>query len=124
MNRMARKISVASLAALLFAPVAGALGATTIVDNFGDGGWQNSDTRDGSGVNVGPAGRVDLDVTAPVAGPSGYNALRLTTDTASAKAALTTKDIDAAFGGPDYLALRDQGIAKIIYNAQTQPLRR
>lgn len=39
-------------------------------------------------------------------------------DTASAKAALTTKDIDAAFGGPDYLALRDQGIAKIVYNSR------
>jgi sulfonate transport system substrate-binding protein len=39
-------------------------------------------------------------------------------DTASAKAALTTKDVDAAFGGSDYLALRDQGIAKIIYNSR------
>jgi sulfonate transport system substrate-binding protein len=39
-------------------------------------------------------------------------------DTATAKAALTTKDIDAAFGGSDYLQLRDQGIAKIIYNSR------
>lgn len=39
-------------------------------------------------------------------------------DTATAKAALTTKDIDAAFGGSDYLALRDQGIAKIVYNSR------
>ena len=39
-------------------------------------------------------------------------------DTATAKAALTTKDIDAAFGGSDYLQLRDQGVAKIIYNSR------
>jgi sulfonate transport system substrate-binding protein len=39
-------------------------------------------------------------------------------DTAAAKAALVTKDIDAAFGGSDYLQLRDQGIAKIIYNSR------
>jgi sulfonate transport system substrate-binding protein len=39
-------------------------------------------------------------------------------DTATAKAALTTKDVDAAFGGADYLQLRDQGIAKIIYNSR------
>jgi hypothetical protein len=88
MNRIAYKVSIASLAALLFSPVTSAFGATTIVDNFGDGGWQNSDTRDAAGTNVGPAGRVDLDISAPVAGPSGYNALRLTTDTTSAKATL------------------------------------
>jgi hypothetical protein len=88
MNRIARKVSIASLAALLFSPITSAFGATTIVDNFGDGGWQNSDTRDGVGLNVGPAGRVDLDITAPIAGPSGYNSLRLTTDTASAKATI------------------------------------
>jgi sulfonate transport system substrate-binding protein len=39
-------------------------------------------------------------------------------DTASAKAALVTKDIDAAFGGSDFLALRDQGVAKIVYNSR------
>jgi sulfonate transport system substrate-binding protein len=39
-------------------------------------------------------------------------------DTATAKAALTTKDIDAAFGGADFLALRDQGVAKIVYNSR------
>ncbi|KYF51489.1 nitrate ABC transporter substrate-binding protein [Sorangium cellulosum] len=41
-------------------------------------------------------------------------------DTATAKAALATKDIDAAFGGSDLLALRDQGIAKIIYSTKGQ----
>ena len=39
-------------------------------------------------------------------------------DTATAKAALVTKDIDAAFGGSDFLALRDQGAAKIVYNSR------
>jgi sulfonate transport system substrate-binding protein len=39
-------------------------------------------------------------------------------DTASAKSALITKDIDAAFGASDYLQLRDQGAAKIIYNSR------
>ncbi|HEX6242920.1 MAG TPA: ABC transporter substrate-binding protein [Polyangiales bacterium] len=39
-------------------------------------------------------------------------------DTATAKAALVTKDIDAAFGGADFIALRDQGIAKIVYNSR------
>jgi sulfonate transport system substrate-binding protein len=36
-------------------------------------------------------------------------------DTATGKAALLTKDIDAAWGGNDLLQLRDQGTAKIIY---------
>lgn len=36
-------------------------------------------------------------------------------DTATAKAALGTGDIDAAFGGSDYLALRDQGLTRLIY---------
>jgi sulfonate transport system substrate-binding protein len=39
-------------------------------------------------------------------------------DSATAKAALATKDIDAAFGGNDLLALRDQGVAKIIYSTK------
>lgn len=41
-------------------------------------------------------------------------------DNATAKAALATKDIHAAFGGNDLLALRDQGIAKIIYSTKGQ----
>jgi sulfonate transport system substrate-binding protein len=39
-------------------------------------------------------------------------------DTATTKAALITKDIDAAFGGNDLLALRDQGTARIIYTTK------
>jgi len=39
-------------------------------------------------------------------------------DTATAKAALVTKDIDAAFGGSDWLSLRDRGTARIIYNSR------
>ena len=35
-------------------------------------------------------------------------------DTATAKSALITKDIDAVFSGSDLLALRDQGAARII----------
>ncbi|WP_437479232.1 ABC transporter substrate-binding protein [Sorangium sp. So ce1014] len=41
-------------------------------------------------------------------------------DTATAKAALATKDIDAAFGGADLLSLRDQGIVKIVYSTKSQ----
>ncbi|WP_437940426.1 ABC transporter substrate-binding protein [Sorangium sp. So ce341] len=39
-------------------------------------------------------------------------------DTSTSKAALATKDIDAAFGGTDFLSLRDQGIAKIVYTTK------
>lgn len=39
-------------------------------------------------------------------------------DTATAKAALSTGDIDAAFGGSDYLALRDQGLTRLIYTSK------
>jgi sulfonate transport system substrate-binding protein len=42
-------------------------------------------------------------------------------DTATTKAALITKDIDAAFGGVDLLALRDQGTARIIYDTRSDP---
>jgi len=42
-------------------------------------------------------------------------------DNASAKAAITTKDIDAAFGNNDILALRDQGVARIIYATHDDP---
>jgi sulfonate transport system substrate-binding protein len=42
-------------------------------------------------------------------------------DTATTKAALVTKDIDAAFGGNDLLALRDQGTARIIYTTKADP---
>jgi sulfonate transport system substrate-binding protein len=36
-------------------------------------------------------------------------------DTATAKAAMATGDIDAAFGWTEYLSLRDQGLARILY---------
>jgi sulfonate transport system substrate-binding protein len=39
----------------------------------------------------------------------------LNMDTATARAALTTGDVDAAFGGSDFLALRDQGLARVLY---------
>ncbi|MEY4581233.1 MAG: hypothetical protein RL701_5936 [Pseudomonadota bacterium] len=39
-------------------------------------------------------------------------------DTATAKAALITKDVDAAFGGSDLLQLRDQGAVRIAYTTQ------
>lgn len=39
-------------------------------------------------------------------------------DASTAKAAIATKDIDAVFGGTDYLSLRDQGIAKIVYSTK------
>jgi sulfonate transport system substrate-binding protein len=51
-------------------------------------------------------------------GLSEHDVRFINMDTATAKAALTTKDIDAAFGGSDFIALRDQGVAKIIYNSR------
>jgi sulfonate transport system substrate-binding protein len=42
-------------------------------------------------------------------------------DVATAKAALITKDIDAAFGQYDLLALRDQGTVKILYSTKADP---
>lgn len=58
------------------------------VNNFGDGGWTNGDTRDGAGVNVGPAGRLDLNISSPGLPPSGHNSLRLTTATNNDKATI------------------------------------
>jgi sulfonate transport system substrate-binding protein len=42
-------------------------------------------------------------------------------DNATSKAALVTKDIDAAWGDYGLLALRDQGAAKIVYQSQGDP---
>ncbi|WP_438019404.1 ABC transporter substrate-binding protein [Sorangium sp. So ce315] len=39
-------------------------------------------------------------------------------DTSTAMAALATKDIDGVFGGSTFLALRDQGIAKVVYTTK------
>jgi sulfonate transport system substrate-binding protein len=36
-------------------------------------------------------------------------------DTATARAAMATGDIDAAFGWTEYLSLRDQGVARMLY---------
>jgi len=41
-------------------------------------------------------------------------------DTTSAQLALTTRDIDAAFGGSDYLRIRDQGISRILFTTRGQ----
>jgi len=38
-------------------------------------------------------------------------------DTATARAAIITNDVDAVVGGPELLALRDQQTAKLIYNS-------
>jgi sulfonate transport system substrate-binding protein len=51
-------------------------------------------------------------------GMSERDVRALNMDTASAKAALSTGDIDAAFGGSDYLALRDQGLTRLIYTSK------
>jgi sulfonate transport system substrate-binding protein len=42
-------------------------------------------------------------------------------DTSTSKAALITKDIDAVFGDYSYIALRDQGTAKIVYSTLGDP---
>lgn len=43
-------------------------------------------------------------------------------DTVNAQLALTTRDIDAAIGTTDYLRLRDQGVAKIVYATKGDPI--
>ena len=42
-------------------------------------------------------------------------------DQATSRSALITKDIDAAFGGNELLALRDQGAARIAYRTEGNP---
>ena len=42
----------------------------------------------------------------------------LNLDTAASKAALATRDIDAAFGGLDLITLREKGTAKIVYSSK------
>lgn len=42
-------------------------------------------------------------------------------DTTSAQLALTTRDIDAVFGGTDSLRLRDQGVSRIIFTTRGAP---
>jgi sulfonate transport system substrate-binding protein len=42
-------------------------------------------------------------------------------DTATARAAIVTKDVDAAFGDYSYFSLRDQGAARIVYSTQGDP---
>jgi sulfonate transport system substrate-binding protein len=39
-------------------------------------------------------------------------------NTPTTKAALVTRDVEAAFGGSDYLALRDQGITKVVFTTR------
>jgi len=42
-------------------------------------------------------------------------------DNNTSRLALTTKDIEAAFGNADLLSLRDQGVAKIVYATRGDP---
>jgi sulfonate transport system substrate-binding protein len=42
-------------------------------------------------------------------------------DSATGRAALVTKDVDALVGGSDLFSLRDQGVAKIIYSTRNEP---
>lgn len=54
-------------------------------------------------------------------GLSEHDIKAINMDTATSKAALITKDVDAAFGGSDLLALRDQGVVRIAYNSAGDP---
>jgi sulfonate transport system substrate-binding protein len=42
-------------------------------------------------------------------------------DTATSRAAIVTKDVDAYWGGSDVLSLRDQGVAKLVYSTRGDP---
>jgi sulfonate transport system substrate-binding protein len=39
-------------------------------------------------------------------------------NTPTTKAALVTRDVEAAFGGSDYLALRDQGVTRVVFTTR------
>jgi sulfonate transport system substrate-binding protein len=39
-------------------------------------------------------------------------------DTATAQAAIVTRDVDAAIGSQDYLRLRDQGVSRVVYTTR------
>jgi sulfonate transport system substrate-binding protein len=52
-------------------------------------------------------------------GLSEHDVRAINMDTATSKAALITKDVDAVLGGSDLLALRDQGAARIIFSTKT-----
>jgi len=52
------------------------------------------------------------------AGLSERDVRLINMDTNTAKSAIVTKDIDAAFGQADYLALQDQGVSRVIFTTK------
>lgn len=66
----------------------------------------------------GTNGQLPIDRLLAANGMSERDLKVINLDTATAQAALTTKDIDAAFGGYDLLKLRDKGAARIVYTSK------
>jgi sulfonate transport system substrate-binding protein len=69
----------------------------------------------------GTAGQLTANKILALHGLTEKDVRAINMDSATAKAALITKDVDAAFGSADYLNLRDQGVVRIIFSTQGQP---
>lgn len=65
----------------------------------------------------GTNGQLPIDRLLAANGMTERDLKAINLDTATAQAALTTKDIDAAFGAYDLLKLRDKGAARIVYTS-------
>lgn len=69
----------------------------------------------------GTAGQLSANRILAAFGLSERDVRAINMDATTARTALITKDVDASFGGPDYLGLRDQGAVRIIYTTKGQP---
>jgi sulfonate transport system substrate-binding protein len=68
----------------------------------------------------GTAGQLSANKILASFGLSEKDVRAINMDTNTARLALVTKDVDASFGSSDYLGLRDQGTARIIYTTKGQ----
>jgi sulfonate transport system substrate-binding protein len=71
-------------------------------------------------VQKGTAGHLTAVKILETLGLSERDVRLVNMDSNTARAAIVTGDLDAAFGGSDYFSLRDQGAARIIYSTRGQ----
>ena len=84
-----------------------------------DGGQDGKDLRGKTvAVNKGTATHLIANKLLEQFGLTEKDVRLISMDTNTAKAAIVTGDIDAAVGGSDYLGLRDQGAARILYSTR------
>ncbi|MEI9948510.1 MAG: ABC transporter substrate-binding protein [Pseudomonadota bacterium] len=70
------------------------------------------------GIFKGTATQLGADRILASFGLSEHDLRAINVDTNTGKAAILTKDLDAIFGGSDLIALRDQGVARIIFSTR------